>query len=68
MTSLLTRFVAQGVEVQAIDPRLIAHIGFCEVVTEDEGQAATVEAEPEETPATQTSLTAEAVDAVEGTP
>lgn len=38
MTSIFTRFVAQGVEL----PAEIAQLEACEVVTADQGQAATV--------------------------
>ena len=43
MTSLFTRFVARGVEVPVIDPRLVTHVEPSEVVTADDGQAATNE-------------------------
>lgn len=51
MTSLFTRFVALGVEVPVIDPRLIAHVEVSEVVTADDGQAATEQVDGTQSPA-----------------
>ena len=64
MTSLFTRFVAQGVEVQVEQS---THLNASEVVTQDVGQAATVEATVT-TSEIQTSGTTEVINAVDGTP
>jgi hypothetical protein len=43
MTSLYTALVARGVEVPEIDPRLISHVEFREVVSTDDRPAASAE-------------------------
>lgn len=40
MTSLFTGFVAQGIEVPEIDPRIASHIDICEVISAEERPAA----------------------------
>ncbi len=40
MTSLFTQFVARGIEVPVIDPRLIAHVDVLLDVTQEEQPAA----------------------------
>lgn len=65
MTSIFTRFVAQGVEVPVV---YATHLTASEVVTADEGQAATVEAPVAVAPEIQTSdPVAAPINAVDGT-
>lgn len=43
MTSLFTQFVARGLEVPVIDPRLLTHVEVLAVVTQDERPATPVD-------------------------
>jgi hypothetical protein len=65
MTSLFTRFVAQGVEVPVSKE---AHLDTSEVVTANVGQAATFDVQVEVAPENQTSFPTDApITAVDGT-
>lgn len=54
MTSLFTQFVARGIQVPAIDPRLIAHVDVLEVVTPDEQPATSADSSTDASGSSQT--------------